>query len=256
MERLSLKALFYSVLGSKEQQLDKERQELLSAQLDYQQTRKKVEFLEQDRKSLMRQLGDLADVEAAYDLLLSEKDDLLRRSDQPVARELMGLSGGIADLSSQLKEITEALAAGKSVVSGLDEIIASLESAESWGVWDLLGGGILTTAVKHSRIDDARTSVDGVQEKMSHFKRELADVRKNVDLKIDISELARFADFFFDNLIVDWLVQSKIETSLNESRKAKEVILQAVKELEVLKKNTQHERMILQEKQALLIEQA
>jgi len=57
LEHLSLKALFYSVLGNKEQQLDKERQELLSEQLKYQQSMKQVTFLEQDKNSLIRQLG-------------------------------------------------------------------------------------------------------------------------------------------------------------------------------------------------------
>ncbi|MFH2038855.1 MAG: hypothetical protein ABIJ65_05410 [Chloroflexota bacterium] len=256
LEHLSLKALFYSVLGSKEQQLDKERQELLSAQLKYQQSRKQVTFLEQDKNSLIRQLGDLANIEAEYELLLSEKEDLLRRSEQPVARELIEVSGKIANLNSQLKEIAEAISAGNRVISGLEAIIASLESAESWGVWDMLGGGILATAVKHSRIDDARTSVESVQEKMSHFKRELADVQENIDLQIDISEFTRFADFFFDNLITDWLVQKKIETSLTQSKKAKEIILQALQKLDELRKRTQQTHNALQEKQVLLIEQA
>jgi len=256
LERLSLTGLFYSVLGSKEEQLDKERQELLSAQLKYQQTKKQVAFLEQDKNALARQLRELTSVETEYERLLTEKDDLLRRSDQPVARELIELSGQIADHNSQLKEIAEAISAGKVVIAGMDEIIDSLESAEGWGLWDLLGGGLLSTAVKHSRINDARASVIDVQNNMSHFKRELADVQKKIDLKIDIGELASFADFFFDGLIIDWLVQSKIEASLEQSKKAKRMIVQAVKEIEALKKNTQHQRVALHEKQALLIEQA
>jgi hypothetical protein len=91
---------------------------------------------------------------------------------------------------------------------------------------------------------------------MSHFKRELADVRKKIDLGIDIGELASFADFFFDGLIIDWLVQSKIEASLTQSKKAKKMIVQAVKEIEDLKKTTQRQRAALHERQVLLIEQA
>src|SRR5687768_14708376 len=45
LERISLTSLFYSVLGSREQQLEKERQELLSAQLLYQQNKAQVEYL-------------------------------------------------------------------------------------------------------------------------------------------------------------------------------------------------------------------
>ena len=256
LENLSLTGLFYSFLGSKEEQLDKERQELLSAQVKYQHTKKQVAFLEQDKDALARQLGDLAGVEADYERLLSEKDDLLRLSNQPVARELMELSGQVADLNSQLKDIAEAISAGKVVLVGMDEIKVSLQSAEGWGLWDLLGGGLLTTAVKHSRINDARASVIDVQKNMRHFKRELADLQNKIDLKIDVSELASFADFFFDGLIIDWLVQSKIQASLEQSKKARKMIVKTLKEIENLKKNTQRQRAALQEKQALLIEQA
>jgi actin-related protein len=254
LERTSLTALFHAVLGSREQQLDKERQELLSAQLKVQQPQKQVDFLEQDRKTLVRQLAELAEVEAEYEVLLAEKDDLLRRSGQPVAAQLMALSGQVAECNSDLKEIREAITAGRSVIAGLDEVIAALDSAEGWGVWDLLGGGLLTTAVKHSRIDEARNGVSAVQAKLSRFKRELADVQSNLDLQVDIGGFDTFADFFFDGLIIDWIVQSKIENSLTTSKNAKAKMVQAVKKLEDLARKTRRELIDLHEKRALLIE--
>jgi hypothetical protein len=66
LERASLTALFYSVLGSREHQLEKERQELLSAQLLYQQTKHQVDFLLQDREYLLQQLNNLKDVDSEY----------------------------------------------------------------------------------------------------------------------------------------------------------------------------------------------
>ena len=44
LEGTSLTSLFYSVLGSREEQLEKERQELLAAQLSYQQTKRQLPF--------------------------------------------------------------------------------------------------------------------------------------------------------------------------------------------------------------------
>jgi len=117
-----------------------------------------------------------------------------------------------------------------------------------------LGGEFLATAIKHSKIDDARKGINDVQTKMSQFTRELADVRKSVELQIDITELASFADFFIDGLIVDWIVQSKIVDSLEQSKKAKDIIVQAVKELEGLKEITKIKNSNLQEKRALIIE--
>jgi hypothetical protein len=138
----------------------------------------------------------------------------------------------------------------------LERVIDSLENAEGWGAWDLLGGGLISTAMKHSRIDDARKDIHDVEAMMSRFKRELADVQKSVDLQIDIGEFTSFADYFFDGLIVDWIVQSKIVDSLERSKQARDTIVQVVKDLESLKISSQNKISDLQEKRAALIEQA
>jgi len=53
LENVSLTYLFYSVLGSREQQLEKERQELLSIQLLYRQVKNQVEYLDQEKSRLL-----------------------------------------------------------------------------------------------------------------------------------------------------------------------------------------------------------
>lgn len=256
LERTNLTALFYSVLGNREQQLEKERQELLSAQLNYQQVLQQVAYLEYDQKYLSEQLAGLGDIESVYADLLAEKEDLLRLSNQVTASELIAYTEQIAQLDSQEKEITEAIAAGNNLLSGLDLVIDSLESASGWGTWDLLGGGLLSTAVKHSKLDAARTQIHSLQTYISRFSRELADVKDQVDIQINIGEFESFADHFFDNLIVDWVVQSKISDSLKQANLAKSNISQTVYELEGLKKSTQQQKSELQEKRVLILEQA
>jgi hypothetical protein len=256
LERMSLTALFYSVLGSREQQLKKERQELLSAQLLYQQTKNEVESLEQEQDNLLRQLDELQTVDSEYERLIAKKEELLRQSNQALSNELIEIAEQTANLNSEEKEITEALNAGNDVISGLERVIESLKSAANWGTWDLLGGGIIITAIKHSRIDDAQSSLHYIQVKMSQFKRELADVKKNVFFQIDIGKFESFADLFFDNLITDWIVQSKIHNSLEQSQKAKYVIGRALEELSGLKKIARNKISDLQKKRMQLIEQS
>ena len=118
----------------------------------------------------------------------------------------------------------------------------------------MFGGGLLSTAVKHDRIDRARQGIQDVQERMSHFKRELADVEDEAGLNIDIGGFETFADYFFDGLIVDWVVQSKIETSLGRARDAQKALNQAVKRLQSLKQNLQSKQSDLQERRAQIIE--
>lgn len=253
LERTSLTALFYSVLGSREEQLEKERQELLSIQLRYQQVKHQVEALQRDHKYLRQQIADMAGVEDQYKALLAEKEAWLRQSDQAVANQLLENARQSADLVSQINEISEAIRAGRSVLTSLEAVLDSLGSARNWGVWDMFGGGLISTAVKHGRIDRARQGIRDVQERMSRFKRELADIQ-DVELKVDIGGFETFADYFFDGLIVDWVVQSKIEASLGRAGDAKKVIGRAVRRLQGLKQDLHSRQSDLQEQRAQIIE--
>ena len=256
LERTSLTTLFYTMLGSREEQLEKERQELLSAQLKYQQTKYQVEYLEGERVSLKERLEKLGNIEAKYEALLSEKEALLRESNRALASELIENAEQSAIIASEVKELAEALQAGKDVLSSLEKVLDALESAKSWGTWDMFGGGFLSTAVKHNRIDQARDGIHEVQAKLNSLERELADVRERIELKIDIGEFETFADFFFDGLIVDWVVQSKIVESLERSGNAKSVLVPVIEELENLRQNAQDRLDDLQERRVQIIERA
>jgi len=87
------------------------------------------------------------------------------------------------------------------------------DNTEGWGTWDLLGGGLLADIAKHSELDNSRQEIEIVQNKLLRFKTELADVNINSDIHIETDGFAKFADFFFDGLISDWFMQSKINES-------------------------------------------
>lgn len=42
------------------------------------------------------------------------------------------------------------------------------------------------------------------------LQKELRDIQIPMDLKLEVSEFLSFADIFFDNIFVDYMVQSKI----------------------------------------------
>lgn len=255
LERLSLTGLFYTLLGSREQQVEKEHQQLLSAQLKYQQMKRVVETLRADQASLERQLDSLRGVDAEYASLLEQKEALLRQADPRVAGELARLSEEIAARNAEKKEIDEATAAASAVLSGLVKVIDALSNAEGWGAWDILGGGFLSTAIKHSHIDEARAAAEDVQAKMTRFTRELADLEQSLTVQIDIGDLATFADYFFDGLIVDWIVQERIDSSLEQSRRARDKIYAVVDDLKNLSAAAQEESRQLSRQRAALIEQ-
>lgn len=113
------------------------------------------------------------------------------------------------------KEIREAIQAGERALKSLREAERRLSSAGSWGIVDILGGGLITSAVKHSKIDAASSYLNEAKADMRVFQRELKDIPDMDGLGIDIGGFLTFADFFFDGLIADCMVQSRIRDAQN-----------------------------------------
>ena len=50
------------------------------------------------------------------------------------------------------KEIDEAIASGEHALISLREAQNKLNSARNWGIFDMLGGGLITDLIKHSKM--------------------------------------------------------------------------------------------------------
>ena len=254
LEGLSLGSIFYTVLGDKEQRLDRERQEFLAAKLQRDQCQFAISSLELDLADLKYKLSALGNLDSAYQALLERKEKILLSSGNDLTRQLLDLSGQQANLLADHKELWEAVSAGQAVLTTLDGVINSLNSAEGWGNWDMLGGGMLADLAKHSKIDEARDQVHQAQELLRRFQGELADIQSAESFLIDISSFDTFVDFFLDGLIVDWIVQSKIQNSLertNQVRQRVKAVLQGL-ETRLAENQGQLDNLIKQRK--LLVE--
>ena len=74
----------------------------------------------------------------------------------------------------------------------------------------MLGGGFVSTLVKHGKMDNAKRYLEQAKYDLNSFSRELRDVNMSVNLNIDTHDFLTFADFFFDGFVADYLVQSII----------------------------------------------
>lgn len=232
LEGLSLAGLFYTVLGSKEDQLDQERQEHLAARLKRDEAEFAVSELRKEVEELERQLRLIGDPQRRYQAALESKEAWLVSAGGQPAQRLAGLSEEVAETKAAIREVSEALNAGQAAARELENMVDSLQSASNWGVWDMVGGGMLVTAAKHSRIDDARASAHRVQALLRRFQRELADVQALGEEALSMGSFEAFADFFFDSLITDWIVQSRINRSLEEARSLQREVNELVRRLE------------------------
>ena len=114
-----------------------------------------------------------------------------------------------ADPNAALREIDEAIRAGERALDSLREAKNQLNSARNWGIYDMIGGGLISSMIKHSKIDQANEWMDQANQDLRRFAKELRDV-DGEGLQIDTGSLVTMLDIFCDNFFSDLLVQQKI----------------------------------------------
>lgn len=118
------------------------------------------------------------------------------------------------------KEIDEAIVSGERALASLKTAQEKLNSARNWGIFDMLGGGLLADIMKHSKMNDASAYMEEAKRDLLVFQKELQDVQETIDLKVDVDGFLTFADFFFDGIIMDYMVQSKIAEARKQIEQA------------------------------------
>ncbi|HNQ15664.1 MAG TPA: hypothetical protein PKM58_08875 [Pyrinomonadaceae bacterium] len=232
LENFGLTYLFYTILGSREQQLEKERREFLAVKLKFDQIKGAIDELNLTIRDYEERIGQLRDLETERASLLYEKEKLLRFQNHRVVWELTEMSERLGAMVAEKRELAEAVEAGVRTIQAFEPLISTLESASNWGTWDLIGGGMLATSIKHSEIDSAQIMIAEIQSHLHRFETELRDVGVSGNMQIELSDFERFADYFFDGLIVDWTVLNKIDKSLDNAKSKHRAVVRIVRDLE------------------------
>lgn len=253
---LSFGALFFSLIGKKEAKLTKEQQELLQAKLAFEGAVETVQVLEAEIDELTGKLSSLQGVEQELQDLLEKKEALIRVRHPQLAHQLHELSDRETALHTNLRELKEAATAGRSVLNTLKKAKELLDSAKSWGTWDMIGGGVIATAIKHSRIDQARSAIHSAQRSLRRFEKELKDVQQELAISIEIDGLLTFADYFFDDIFTDLIVQGRISDSLRQIHVKQRQIKRVVSGLDDECRKTEQELAEIRDGVAALIENA
>ena len=237
LEKLSLSNLIATVMKNKYEKLEKEQHEYLMAKIKYDQQSSKVELLKESVFSVQDRLKKLKDCESEYRELLDKKLEIIKTKDDTYASsKLVKLELDIdKDLKAQ-KEIEEAESVGRSLLGAINSAQESLESAKSWGVWDIVGGDMFSSIAKHNRLNDAEDSFMYISNLLQRFNKELGDVNL---ASLSFSSTTIAFDIFFDNIFTDFAVQDKINNALSDtsylSQRVEEVMHKLGQEREELR---------------------
>jgi hypothetical protein len=256
LEERSLSHIFHSILGNLNDRLDKERQEALAARLKYDQAVCDLENANAEIYKLLSERIQYKDSERNYKELCNQKKELLLQANSETAERILQLTQQLGQSQNYRKEIKEAIDVGNIVIDHINIAANCLDSAEGWGTWDLLGGGLISDLMKHSHIDDAKSEVESVQAELSHFRTELADIKISKDIDIQTDGFGKFADFFFDGLIADWCMQSKINESQESVNNTKAQVQKVLNKLKQMEKEQTARAVQLEQEISTLVTQA
>ena len=112
---------------------------------------------------------------------------------------------------AQEKELKEARQALLDLKNEIDKTIKMTESASRWGLFDLFADSGLVGLVKRGKIKDINSNLKIVRDKLEVAKRELNDIRIDLDEEIPDSTYDFFVDVIFDNIFTDLRVNGEIK---------------------------------------------
>ncbi|SHN83977.1 hypothetical protein [Desulfitobacterium chlororespirans] len=235
LENKGLAAFFHAVMGNLEERIEKERSEALAARLKYEQTLKDREEIGLGIAKLTSERLNYVDCPLEYQELYAQKRKILLEEQGTMAQEILALSDEKNRRRINLKEIDEAIEVGDQVLDSLNQALRNLSSAEGWGTWDLLGGGVISGLAKHSHINSAQADIEKTQSLLRQFKTELTDIRIGTELSLKTEGFIKFADFFFDGIIADWFMQTRINESQASVENVKNQVQSIMAKLHELK---------------------
>ncbi|RIW41775.1 hypothetical protein D3H59_25045 [Micromonospora endophytica] len=213
LEGVSLTRVLASLRGARDDLLARERAEADAARYRAAEAASRLDALRREHDAACARLGRLAGAPDAYAAALDAKERHLTGTGDPRAARLLALADQRGRLTGELREVAEAEQAARAAQEALEEVQRSLDSASGWSTYDtFFGGGVVGSAIKHSRLDDAAQAAARAERCLAALRTELADV-PGIDViapRLAVGSLTRFVDIWFDNIFTDLAVRERI----------------------------------------------
>ncbi len=144
-------------------------------------------------------------------------------------------------MERRLIEFIEARDAAQQALLRIDNAIKSLDEASSLGIWDILGGGFLSSWMKRSRIQAANEDILSIKESLENLNEELEDVNMILPTEVSNTVFDTAIDVWFDNMFTDILVQREMKETLRELKDFRDSIIKLITDLDTVIQNMDKE---------------
>lgn len=247
LEGKSIKALFFTLAGTKEEKLSQELQEAYAAAMKYDAAQRDLQGIIYDLEICKEDLEKLEGIEKEYEHLLEQKKNSLKQEASHRAHEVIILEKQMEDLSQEIVELEEALDVGYRAFDLVDKIVGELEEAYNYAELDTFTDSFFIDLQKKEHIHEAQDLIGDLRQELRRFKTELADVKIEGDIQIEMDEFSEFADWFFDNIFMDWDIKEKIANSMTQADDTRSQVTATINLLKDMRDDRMKRRIELEE---------
>ncbi|MFG2057519.1 hypothetical protein ACGFI9_26215 [Micromonospora sp. NPDC048930] len=215
---LTLSGVIAALRGDRADALARERAEVDAVRLRLAEAERVLAALRDESARTQSRRRRLATAPGEYAALLDERERLLAGSDDPRRPRLLELADLRGRLTVEHRELTDAVRAARNAESALHHLRELLSRATDWSAYDAMGGGLVTSMVKHEILDEAAAASARVDRTLAVLRTELAEVPGAGPAApgVAVDDLTRFTDVWLDNVVADVLVLRRVERSLGE----------------------------------------
>jgi len=215
LEGLSTRSIFHKILGNKEEQLEKERQEYLELTLKFEEVQKNIDLLEYEVNLLEAKMGNKSELQVQLVKLKNDRENEIIYSDPVLRQKMLALSHELESCYQHKKELEEASEEGKICLNLVNQIINQMQKVRNWGGRHPKGRhSQMQRMIRRDAIDRARNLSYQVRHHLNLFRRELDDIGMHLSSDIDQRQFSDFTGFFFNNIITDWIMQQKLTQAM------------------------------------------
>lgn len=233
LESLSPTRIWATLRGTRVSELERERVELAAQQFRAATAATALAAASSARRELASALGALGDVAARRERALASEEARVHAAGGSTSAQLLEVAEQLASVRAQLREVAEAKAAEQVARRLLQDAADLLGGAGGWASYDtFLGGGLITDLVKYDKMDAATKRLREADAALRRFSAELADVGLSALGGIEVTELDRMFDVWFDNIFSDWAVLERVTEAAERTQRARAALETAAARLQ------------------------
>ena len=251
LESFTLSYIYFKMKGDIDEKISKEKFEFLEAQAKCIECEDYLKRLLFNKKELLNELSQLGDLDFRYNDLLNKSSDYILSLNNDKSKNVSNILEKIKFISIEKREIQEALFEGDRLIPYIEKAISALNSAKNWGIYDMMGGDLIATMEKRSKMSDASNALNSIKIMLNKYNSELNDLSENISVSLNLDSFSGFMDYFFDNFFTDYFIQGKINTALDSSISLKNKVIniqnKLTNKLQLSEKNLENLKIQLEE---------